>query len=144
MVRVRTMEMLTIGQVAEKAEVNIQTLRYYERRRILAPAARRESGYRLYEPGAVRTVRFIKRAQQLGFSLQDIQVLLGLRAGKRVQCEKVRSKAEEALRGIETKIAQLDSMRQALKSLIRSCGEGKTQERCPILEAFDVELGGTP
>ena len=136
--------LLTIGQVAEKAEVNIQTLRYYERRRILTPAARRESGYRLYEPGAVQTVRFIKRAQLLGFSLDDIQVLLGLRASTKPQCGRVRAKAEEALRGVESKIAQLDSMRQALKSLIRACGQGKTQDRCPILETFDSDSGGGP
>lgn len=130
--------LLTIGQVAEKAQVNIQTLRYYERRRILTPAARRDSGYRLYKPSAVQTVRFIKRAQQLGFSLDDIQVLLGLRASTKPQCARVRAKAEGALRDVESRIAQLESMRQSLKSLIRACGQGRTQERCPILDTFDA------
>lgn len=128
---------LTIGQVAKQANVNVQTLRYYERRRILRPAARRESGYRVYNETAIQTVRFIKHAQQLGFSLDDIQVLLGLRASNKSQCSTVREKAEETLHSIEERIGQLESMRRSLKSLIRSCVQGKTQEHCPILKNFE-------
>jgi len=134
--------LLTIGQVAREAQVNVQTLCYYERRKIVVPSARRESGYRLYDRSAVNTVQFIKRAQQLGFSLEDIQDLLGLKAGRPAQCAKVRSKAESALGQIESRISQLESMRRALKSLIRACGKGKTQTTCPILDRFESAEGG--
>lgn len=128
----------TIGQVAKLANVNIQTLRYYERRKILRPIARRESGYRIYDGEAVRTVRFIKRAQQLGFSLEDIQELLSLRAEKKSKCRDVRVRAEHTLDGVRSKIARLEDIKRALKKLIRDCANRKTNEACPVLEAFDL------
>lgn len=128
---------LTIGQVAKLAHVNIQTLRYYERRRILRPLARRDSGYRVYDMEAVRTVQFIKRAQKLGFSLEDIQELLSLRVEKTSKCGAVKSRAEKTLRDVESKIAKLEKMRHVLKKLIRSCKNRETHEACPILESFE-------
>lgn len=130
---------LTIGQVAKMANVNIQTLRYYERRKILRPVARRDSGYRVYDGEAVRTVQFIKRAQQLGFTLEDIQDLLSLRIEKKSKCANVRARAEKTLREVEDRISRLETMRKALKRLIRDCDQRATNEACPILESFEPE-----
>ncbi|MBI2605063.1 MAG: heavy metal-responsive transcriptional regulator [Deltaproteobacteria bacterium] len=131
---------LTIGQVAKMANVNIQTLRYYERRKILRPIARRDSGYRIYDGEAVRTVQFIKRAQQLGFSLEDIQALLSLRIEKKSKCADVRDRAEKTLREVEARISRLEAMKKALKKLIRDCDNKATNETCPILESFEPEV----
>lgn len=119
------------------ANVNIQTLRYYERRKILRPVARRDSGYRVYDREAVRTVQFIKRAQQLGFTLEDIQDLLSLRIEKKSKCADVRGRAEKTLHGVEEKISRLATIKRALKKLIRDCDHRAINEACPILASFE-------
>ncbi len=121
------------------ANVNIQTLRYYERRKILRPVARRDSGYRIYDAEAVRTVQFIKRAQLLGFSLEDIQDLLSLRIEKKSKCGDVRVRAEKTLHEVEERISRLETMKRALKKLIRDCDTKATNETCPILESFEPQ-----
>lgn len=121
------------------ANVNIQTLRYYERRKILRPVARRDSGYRVYDGEAVRTVQFIKRAQQLGFTLEDIQDLLSLRIDKKSKCTNVRGRAEKTLHGVEERISRLATIRRALKKLIRDYESKSINEACPILESFEPE-----
>lgn len=126
-----------ITQAAREAGVNVQTLRYYERRGLLPKPARRDSGYREYAPDAVRIVRFIKRAQELGFSLDEIQQLVKLRGVRRVERHRVRAIAEHKIADIDQKIEQLKSMRAALSSLVDACHEGGPAE-CQIIEA----LGG--
>lgn len=128
---------LTIGQVAKLASVNTQTLRYYERRNILVPLARKDSGYRVYGKEAVKTVRFIKHAQELGFTLEDIEALLDLRANHSSECGRVQARAMEKLSDVESKIARLENIRKSLKSLIMKCRKKRTNTRCPILESFD-------
>src|SRR5437867_8316628 len=88
---------LRIGQVARTAGVNVQTLRYYERRRLLRAPQRELNGYRYYDSESVRLVRFIKRAQALGFSLREVQALLRLRDTRGVPCGQVRERAEKKL-----------------------------------------------
>jgi DNA-binding transcriptional MerR regulator len=88
-------EGMRIGEAAERAGVNIQTLRYYERRRLLAEPERSESGYRAYTPDDVRVVRFIKQAQELGFTLTDVAALIRLSAGVPRSCNAVRKLAHE-------------------------------------------------
>ena len=105
---------LTIGEVAAQAEVHIETLRYYERRGLVERPPRSASNYRLYPEDAVRRVRFIKRAQELGFSLKDIKELLSLRAAPEAGCHEVRAHAEAKIKDIDDKIGSLTAMKHAL------------------------------
>jgi MerR family mercuric resistance operon transcriptional regulator/MerR family gold-responsive transcriptional activator of gol and ges genes len=129
---------LTIGKVARQAGVNIETLRYYERRGLLVPDDHRESGYRLYTPEAVNRIRFIKSAQQLGFTLNEIVALLRLRVSHKASCRTVKRKAEEKLQNIRNKIAGLKALERVLKDLIRRCRTGATTEACPIMKSLDL------
>lgn len=130
-------EKLKTGEVAAKAGVNVQTLRYYERRGLLKEPERRPSGFREYKPDAVRLVRFIKRAQELGFTLTEIEELLRFREDRRSRCPDVRAAAEAKIEDIERKVENLRAMKRALAVLVSSCStEGSTRE-CPILEALD-------
>ncbi len=130
-------EKLTIGRVAKQAGVNIQTIRYYERRGILTPDGHRDSGYRLYAPEAVRKIRFIKNAQELGFTLREIAELLRLRVARGASCAKVKKKAELKLRDVSGKIARLDVIKRVLKKLVRTCSGKVAMEECPVLECLD-------
>jgi Cu(I)-responsive transcriptional regulator len=131
-----------ISQTAKQAGVNAQTLRYYERRGLLPKPPRRGSGYREYPADAVRVVRFIKRAQELGFSLDEVEELVRLRGVRRGDRQKVRAIAERKIADIDQKIAHLQSMRGALERLVVSCHHG-TAADCPIIEALnDAPDGG--
>jgi Cu(I)-responsive transcriptional regulator len=123
-----------ISEAAAQAGVNVQTIRYYERRGLLPPSARRPSGYRELPDEAVRVVRFIKRAQDLGFSLDEVSELLHLRRSR--DRAKARAIAGRRLKQIEQKLAELSGMREALTHLVHTCREGSTPD-CPILEALD-------
>lgn len=128
---------LRIGEVAGRAGVNIQTLRYYERRGLLEEPERSSSGYREYPSEAVRLIRFIKRAQDLGFTLGEIEELIALRDGKGRRRSEVRALAETKMRDIDKKLAQLQAMRSALYGLVESCACRDGRPTCPILEALD-------
>jgi Hg(II)-responsive transcriptional regulator len=130
---------LKIGEVAARASVNVQTLRYYERRGLLPRPPRSESNYRLYSDDTVRRVRFVKRAQELGFSLGEIRGLLDLRVGPRATCADVRRRTQAKIAEIEEKIWTLRSMKRVLDSLAATCsGRGPVAE-CPILDSLDEE-----
>jgi DNA-binding transcriptional MerR regulator len=129
---------MMIGRLAERARVSVQTVRYYERRRLLRPAARRASGYRLYGVEAVRRLRFIKNSQTLGFTLEEIRSLLRLRAGGRASCGRVRRRAAAHARDVRARIARLRAMERALARLIRTCGR-RGGAGCPILSALEEE-----
>jgi Cu(I)-responsive transcriptional regulator len=129
---------MLITETAREAGVNTQTLRYYERRGLLPKPARRGSGYREYSGEAVRLVRFIKRAQELGFSLDEVEELVGLRGVRRGERHRVRAIAERKIADIDRKIAQLRSMRGALRQLVDACHRGAAAE-CPIIEALNEE-----
>lgn len=130
---------LTIGKIAGQAGVNIQTVRYYERRGILAPDGRRASGYRLYTQEAVRVLRFIRNAQTLGFSLDEIAGLLRLRVGRGTQCGPVKRRAEARLRSVREKIAGLRAIERTLQKLLKTCASRGTTDFCPILESLNKE-----
>lgn len=127
---------MLIAEAAQQAGVNVQTIRYYERRGLLPRLARRTASYRQYSPDAVRIVRFVKRAQDLGFTLDEIAELLELRGESRRDRIRIRALAEQKLRQVEHKIAELQSMQQALAHLVHCCAAGTTLE-CPIIEALD-------
>ncbi len=130
---------MKVGEVAKKAGVNVQTLHYYERVGVLKPKTRLESGYRDYDETAIRIIRFIKHAQELGFSLEEVQELLSLRADKKSKCARVRASATVHLKDIEQKIAKLEAMKATLQSLIADCKRSKTDSECPLLDCLDNE-----
>lgn len=131
---------LRSGQLAATANVNVETLRYYERRGLLPEPPRRESGYRVYPVESVPRLRFIKGAQELGFTLEEIQELLALRVTEEVSKTQVRNRAQDKVAQIDTKINALQQMRDALSHLIEQChGDGPTSD-CPILEGMEHYL----
>jgi Hg(II)-responsive transcriptional regulator len=133
------MERLTIGEVAKQANVRIETLRYYERTGLVARPPRSESNYRLYPQETVRRVQFIKRAQELGFSLKEIMELLALRATPETPCADIRTRALGKITAIEEKIRVLHAMKHALAQLVAACsGQGEITD-CPILASLDAE-----
>jgi len=128
---------LTIGQVAKAAHVNVETLRYYERRGLVPKPPRSPSLYRRYPEETVPRVQFVKHAQQLGFSLREIRGLLSLRATPKARCADVKRRAETKIGEIETKIRGLRAMRNALNRLVSQCDGKMPASECPILEALD-------
>ena len=133
---------LTIGQLASAAGVNIQTVRYYERRGLVPRPGRTPSGYRQYNADAVTRLRFIKRAQDLGFSLQEIADLFALRVQHASACAAVESKALEKIEVIEAKIKQLKRLRTVLQRLAGACQAREHTGECPILEALEDHVSG--
>lgn len=128
---------LSIGQVADAAAVNVQTLRYYERVGLVPPAKRSRAGYRLYTDETVRMVSFVKRAQELGFTLKEIKELLKFRTAGLQKRDAVRSAAEAKVADIDARIEDLTAIRAALSSLLKSCSCQSTKPTCPILEALE-------
>ncbi len=130
------MQGFTTGRLAKAADVNVETLRYYEQRGLLPEPPRRDSGYRIYPTESVERLRFIKGAQELGFTLEEIKELLTLRVSETADKGIVRHHAQQKVKQIEVKIRALQEMRDALQHLIHECsGEGPTSD-CPILEAM--------
>ncbi len=131
------MSCMRIGEVAARAGVNVQTVRYYERRGILPPPPRSPSGYRQYGPDAVSRVRFVKRAQDLGFSLAEIQDLLGLRVEETSACSLVEARVREKIGQVERKIRELEGMKRVLEELVEACRARRPTEECPILYSLE-------
>ncbi len=130
------MTRLTIGELASRAGVNRETVRYYERRRLLARPARTMAGYRIFPDDAVDRLRFIKHAQALGFALEEIRELLGLRLDERGSCDKVRLRAARKLSDVEAKIAALKRIHRALAELLAACETRRPTAPCPILQSL--------
>jgi MerR family mercuric resistance operon transcriptional regulator len=131
------MNHLKIGQLAKQANVNIQTIRYYERIGLMTSPQKLESGYRLYSDNDITRVKFIKRSQNLGFSLKEIKTLLTLRVEPEVSCDQVRKQAETKIQEIEIKIHELKQIKQALTKLVTACLDNHPTSECPILEALE-------
>jgi DNA-binding transcriptional MerR regulator len=135
---------LTISAVARRARVSLDTIRYYERRGLLPPPPRSAGGYRQYAPDAVRRVTFIKRAQALGFTLEEIGELLALRVMPGGTCDAVERRARAAMGRIETKLDQLTRMRDAISGLVTACRSAHPPDECPMLTALDEDAAGDP
>ncbi len=133
------MNALTIGQVARHLNVNVETIRYYERIGLVARPERVESGFRRYPHMTVERIRFIRKAKDLGFSLKEISELLSLRVDPTGSCGDVRKKAERKITEIETKIDGLKKMKTALNRLVARCDASKPTGECPILESIEKE-----
>ena len=131
------MESLGIGALARRAGVGIDTVRYYERSGLLAPKTRLPSGYRRYSAAEVARLRFIRRAQALGFTLNEIRELLALSSRRDVA--RVKRAAQQKVADVEQRIASLQRVRQGLVSLIDACPGHGHAENCPILKALGSE-----
>jgi len=129
-------EELSIGRLAKTADVNVETIRYYQRRGLLDEPSKPLGGHRRYSLAAAARVRFIKRAQQLGFTLEEIKELMLLEDGQ--SCREARMLAERKLELIDTRIADLARMRRSLRGLIAQCAEGKRPRSCPIIATLSA------
>jgi len=131
------MNQISIGQLARRAGVAVDTVRYYERNQLLSPAGRLASGYRRYGEAELKRLRFIRRAKALGFKLADVRELLSLSEQRSVP--KIKRAAEARLADIERRVAELQQIRDGLKALVAACpGHGRA-EACPILNALQEE-----
>ncbi len=139
--RVHTRRVKT-SELAARAAVNPQTLRYYERRGLLAEPARSPGGYRAYPDEAVRRVRFIKRAQEFGFTLAEVETLLQLAEGGPDNCDKVRALAEEKIADLRQRIADLQALQGGLTRLVATCELPRAQRECPLLRELDLGPAG--
>lgn len=124
------------GQVARDASVNVETLRYYERRGILQMPERRPSGFREYTEEAVGVIRFVKRAQELGFSLDEIETLLILAAGGPESCDSARALATRKLDELDAKMRSIRAMQDSLRRLVATCQMPRSERDCPLLGAL--------
>ncbi|MBI5517400.1 MAG: MerR family transcriptional regulator [Deltaproteobacteria bacterium] len=132
----------TIGQLARDAGVNVETVRYYERRGLLC-RPRRASGWRRYDDDHLRTLRFIRRAQGLGFSLAEVEGLLALRSSSSPRvCARVRAAAEARVADVEARLRDLEALRRALLEVVQRCPADGPGEACPILKALAAPEGG--
>jgi DNA-binding transcriptional MerR regulator len=128
------------SELATRAGVNPQTLRYYERRGLLAAPPRSAAGYRSYPVEALRVVRFVKRAQELGFSLDEVAELLQLAGGGPRSCDAARAVAEARVADLEAKIGDLVRMRDSLLRLVGTCARPRPEQRdCPLLEVIAAD-----
>jgi len=132
----------TIGALARQAGVAIDTIRFYEREGLLPPPERRASGYREYDGGAVARVRFIRRAKDLGFKLEEIRELLALETDRDNGVEGVKRRASQRLQELNARILQFTRMRDALAQLVEDCPGSGEPECCPILSTLHRDEAG--
>jgi MerR family transcriptional regulator, copper efflux regulator len=138
LVEMETMKPLTIGQVAERAGIGVETVRFYERKGLLDEPARGPSGYRQFDARIVARLRFIRRAKDLGFTLHEIKELLSLKLDPSTTCADVKDRALAKIAAIDAKVNALLQMKQSLVKLTKACrGKGATSD-CPILDALDT------
>ena len=138
--RIRT---LRIGELARLAGVGVETIRYYEREGVLPEPPRRGAvhhrGYRIYGDKALRRLKFILRAKQLGFTLAEIRSLLELRTSEEAGCREVREQADRHLKDVEERLGDLEGMRRALRLLIERCDATSDDGTCPFLDYLNEE-----
>ncbi len=130
---------MTIGEIATRVGVPTATIRYYEGRGLIPEAPRTRSGYRQYGDEAAERLRFIRRAQELGFTLDDVQDLLGLRVEDPATCAAVERKTREKIEQVQQKIRDLRRMEDALERLAASCADRRATVECPILQILAEE-----
>jgi MerR family copper efflux transcriptional regulator len=130
----------TIGEIARRVGIGVETVRFYEREGLVAPPPRSEAGYRLYPEEAVERLRFVRRAKELGFTLEQIRGLLQLRVGEGAACDAARGVAVARLEDVEARIADLRRIADALSRLITACEVQEGGSDCPILAALAPEV----
>jgi len=128
---------MTISKIAKEAGINIETVRFYERNKIMPVPKRSESGYRIYNEEDIKRLHFIQIAKKHGFTLKEIKELLDLKVDSKTTCDDVRKIAEEKIEEVELKLLELSSIKDALHNLALSCHSGGPVSECPILEEFE-------
>lgn len=128
-----------IGEVARRADVNKETVRYYEKRNLIPEPDRRRSGYRIFTQRHIDQIKFIKRAQELGFTLSEIKELLELRVDENTTCSEIKNEAEEKYQDVIEKIKDLQQIKYTLVDLIDACAGDGPKGDCPILCALEGE-----
>ena len=131
------MNTLTIGKVARRAGIGVETVRFYEREGLIEDPPRRESGYRQYPQETIARIRFIRRSKELGFSLREIKELLALRIDPETSCEDILERAKVKIAEIDKKVQTLGRMKRALVKLAAACSGRAPTSECPILEALE-------
>lgn len=131
------MSVLKIGQLAKRAQVGVETVRFYERQGLLSEPDRRPSGYRQYDESVVARLDFIRKSKDLGFTLSEIKELLGLWFDAQTRCEHVRQRAERKITDIEDKLRTLQNMKRSLRKIIRQCESRDAVEECPLWMGLD-------
>ena len=126
---------LTIGRIARLAGVNVETIRYYQRRRLLAEPPKPHTGFRRYTPNIVNQIRFIKRSQALGFTLAEISELTQLEEAR--TCMGTQALATRKLQLIDRKLTALAAMRETLSALVQQCEPEQPSKRCPIIQTLE-------
>ncbi len=133
----KIMDTITIGKLAKSCKVKIDTVRYYEKSGLINPMVRTEAGYRIYNTSAIDRLRFIRKAKNLGFKLEEIKDLLELSEMPEADCSDIRERAKDKIDEIELRIADLNKMKTSLEELVKFCpGEGKKLSECNILKHF--------
>jgi MerR family transcriptional regulator, mercuric resistance operon regulatory protein len=127
---------LTIGKLSELTGVNIETIRYYEKIRMLPSPPRTPGGHRTYGPTEIRTLAFIRRARELGFSVDEVRALLDLARPEKASCAQVRVIAARHLEDVRARIGDLERLERVLAKTIRQCS-GKAVPECPVLDVLD-------
>lgn len=130
------MKSMHIGRLATQASVSVDTVRYYERAQLLPPPSRTASGYRAYPPATLGRLHFIRRAKELGFSLDEIRQLLALSDDRGSGVAAIREIAAQRLADVESRLAELTRLRDGLRQLVDACPGHGDPERCPIISAF--------
>ncbi len=131
---------MTIGQMSELTGVNIETIRYYEKIKLLPPPLRAANGRRVYGPTESRVLAFVRRSRELGFSLDEIRALLRLGGPDKASCREVREIATLHLDDIRAKISDLRKLERLLATTVARCS-GTTAPECPVLDILDVRRG---
>lgn len=128
---------LTIGRLAARAGVNLETIRYYEKIGLMPAPGRTDGGHRLYEPDHARRLAFIRRGRELGFGIEDIRTLLGLAEPQRRSCDEVRAIASGHLQDVRTRIADLTRLEDLLAQTVDQCLAEGTGPACPVLNLLE-------
>ncbi len=129
---------MTIGKLAKAAGVGVETVRFYERKGLLKRPQKRDGGFRFYDSQVTARIQFIRRAQELGFTLKEVKELLDLQSKRKITGAEVRVKAEEKIGEIRKKVADLKQMEAALSELCRVCGAGEQAIReCRVFDCFN-------
>lgn len=129
--------LMKIGEVSKRTAIGIETIRFYEREKLIPLPKRTASGFRLYDADILKRLRFISRAKALGFSLKEIEELLQLRISPRTNCTKVHNQASAKIAEINKKIKTLQKFKNALTQLVKNCEEKTPTAPCPILNALE-------
>jgi Hg(II)-responsive transcriptional regulator len=130
------MKPITVGELAKRAAVGVETVRFYEKQGLLEQPKRKESGYRQYDEDTVQILLFIRRAKELGFTLKEIKTLLVLQSNIDQPRSEIRLQASEKIAEIDARIADLFKMRNSLQSLVEQCDGDGTLAGCPIMNAL--------